>query len=227
MATLVDVGGGQKLRSLFAKLEERIPEEALRPTAMKIAMDVAKRAPTPDQEFQTMMYGGWNMTSFKVSASSRAGRFTHFGAITDSDNRVRFYKPVEHYLQSYIPTSFGVQGLWAGIGYIPVLDQVSGYTYVNYAQFGPNAGNTYTHEVTYPFWQSWEYGGVFRITPHDYGSHAIKGLAYSHYLKPLAGLNVLEMTKTIPAKFMFTGTDIGAFVDSTLIPGVKKIVKSL
>lgn len=208
MATLVDVGGGQKLRSLFAKLEERIPEEALRPTAMKIAQDVAKRAPTPDQEFVTMMYGGFNMSG---AATSKRGQ-------EDDDGRIRFEKPRENYLKNYLPASFGVSGLYAGIGDIEMLNQISAYMYVN-----KNRDGTHEHLVTEPFWYAWEFGGVFRVVPKDYGPKRGRG----HPLLPTADSKTWEMIKTIPARFMFTGTDIGAFVDSTLIPGVKRIVKSL
>ena len=208
MATLVDTGARQKLQSLFAKLEERIPEEALRPAAMAAAKDVAKRAPTPDQEFQTMMYGGFNMSG---AVKSTRGE-------TDADGRLRFEKPRENYLKNYLPASFGVMGLRAGIGNIEELNEISAYMYVN-----ANKQGTYEHFVTAPFWWAWEVGGVFTVRPVDYGNKRGRG----HPLRPSSNTFTWEMTKSIPARYMFTGTDISAIVDTTLIPNVKKIVRSL
>lgn len=218
MAVLVDAGAREKLNALFSKLEERIPEEALRPTAEAMAQDAAKRAPSPQKEYDTMMYGGWNASDFKISRSQFSSRIAGLqGAITDTDDRVRFYKANELYLKNYVPASFGVNGLNAWIGDIPGLNAASAYTYVNYYA---RTGLTYQHEVNFPFWEAWENGGVFRISPHLYGK-------YPHYLKPIAGSLVLEMTKTIPATYMYGAVDREAFVNKVLIPNIRKIARSV
>jgi hypothetical protein len=211
MSTLVDTGGRARLEALFSKLAERIPEEALRPAAMVLAAEIAARAPSPEQEFDTMMYGGFNLSG--ASTESKLP-----GAATGEDNRVRFIKPPENYLRNYLPTSFGVNGLYAGIGNLAMLDVISSYTYVNTSK-----GQTYEHVVTEPFWWAWEVGGIFTIRPHPYGNPRGRG----YPLRPTADSFTWEMQKSIPAMGMFTGVDIAAVVDSTLIPSIKKIISSL
>ncbi len=220
MATLDDTGGNAKLMALFSALEARIPEEALAPAAVEVALAVAQRAPTPEQEFQTMMYGAGG------AGSSSPGQ-------ADEDGRIRFRKPTADYLKNFLPTSFSVMGLWAGIGNIAMLNEISSYEYVNVlpdTRFGPGGVQrqnappraTFTHHVTDPFWWAWEMGGVFIVQPRQYEK------AYGkHQLQPVPGLKLPLMTKVIPALYMFTGTDIGAIVDAVLIPNVKKIVHSL
>lgn len=223
MAVLVDTGAREKLNALFRTLEERIPEEALRPTAQAMAKDAASRAPTPSQEFDTMMHGGYTAADFNVKSTSK-----YYGldsGIFDSDGRIRFYKPDSLYLKNFIPQSYGVSGLTAWIGLIPGLELASGYSYVNIhdrSGFRPGTGTTYEHHVTYPFWEAWEHGGVFTIRPRDYGNR------FPHYLKPAIGVGpILQMTKVIPAKNMYGAVDSEVFVDKTLIPKIRKIVRSI
>lgn len=223
MGTLVDAGAREKLLSLFRTLEERLPEEALRPTAEAMAKDAASRAPSPSQEFKTMMYGGYTATDFGVKSTSK-----YYGlddGIFDADGRIRFYKPDSLYLKNYIPQSFGVSGLTAWIGFIPGLELASGYSYVNVhdrSGYRPGSGQTYEHHTTFPFWEAWENGGIFTIQPRDYGN------AFPHFLKPTIGVGpILQMTKVIPAKQMYGTVDPEVFVDTTLIPKIRKIVRSI
>lgn len=233
MGTLVDVGAGAKLRGLFQQLEERIPEEALRPTVMAMAEDAAKRAPNPQQEYQTMMYGGYNASDFNVSRNKLTDRIPGLqGAIMDADNRVRFYKANELYLKNFIPTSFGIDGLTAWVGDVLGLNAASAYTYVNYGSpilhASRSSGETFQHEVNYPFWEAWEHGGIFTIKPNNYGfPYYLKGFPYSHYLKPAEGVRALQMTKIIPALNMYGAVDTQVFVNKILVPNIRKIVRSI
>ncbi len=229
MAVLIDTGAREKLNALFVALEERLPSEGLRPLAAAMAKNAASRAPSPSQEFNTMMYGGYNASNFGVKSTSK-----YYGlddGIFDSDGRIRFYKPESLYLKNFIPQSYGVNGLTAWIGLIPGLELASGYSYVNTKYenlFGHqmrNTGITYEHHVTYPFWEAWENGGVFNIKPRDYGS------PYgSHYLKPTPSgwpTPILQMTKVIPAKHMYGAVDSQAFVNAILVPKIRKIIHSI
>jgi hypothetical protein len=204
MATLIDTGARAKLRNLFNALEERIPEEALRPMAMEVAKQVAARAPSPDQEFQTMMYGGSLMGDSKTS--DRGGE--------ENDTRIRFIKPYENYLRNYLSASFGVHGLFVGIGNIEELNRISSYAYQN------KGGQRYT--VDQPFWYAWEFGGVFTITPKFQPKH---GRGYP--LKPTPDLSIWRMTKVIPARNMFTSINQLDVIDNILIPNIKKIIRSI
>jgi hypothetical protein len=235
MAVLVDAGAREKLAAIFRTLEERIPEEALRPTAAMMAQDAASRAPSPSQEYNTMMYGGYTAADFNVKNTSK-----YYGlddGIFDSDGRIRFYKPDSLYLKNFIPQSYGVNGLNAWIGFIPGLELASGYSYVNvHDRMGwrKGSGQTYEHHVTYPFWQAWEHGGIFTIRPREYENtdphtHRDSGIMnHLHSLKPFPGnYTLLQMTKVIPAKQMYGAVDPEKFVDSTLIPKIRKIIRSI
>lgn len=68
-----------------------------------------------------MMYGGFNMSGAAQSSRGSA----------EDDGRVRFEKPPENYLRNYLPASFGVMGLWAGVGDIETLNEISTYSYTN------------------------------------------------------------------------------------------------
>lgn len=209
MAELLDKSGAQaKLEALFKALQERLPEEVLTPMAQEVALDVAMRAPSPDTERNIMMFGAFGST--EVTSEG-----------VDSDGRERFIKPATNYLQPFIAHSFMVDGLRIGIGNVIGLDKASEYEYVNVVN-GGRIHNT----VTDPFWKAWELGGVFNIVPRfprsDGGMYPLRPEPFERGDTP-----IFQMTKAIPARFMFTGTDIDAFVDSTLIPGVKRIVKSL
>ncbi len=212
MATVIDRKTAEaKLQAMFNALETRIPEEALLPTLVAMAKDAASRAPTPSQEYNTMMYGGND--GFKNSSP------TDGFAITDEDNRVRFYKPSRLYLRNVIPTSYTYNGLMGHVGIVSQLNRASTYTYVNYTK----SGGMMSHEVEsieYPFWRAWENGGRYTIEP-KYASKA------KYPLRPSVGVKIFRMTKVIPAKGMYRGLSTQRFVDKILIPKIRKIVKSI
>ena len=211
---VIDTGGGDKLRRLFAILEERIPEEALRPTVKAIAADVASRAPSPSEELRVMMYGGYDTGAFQTIGHV-AGQ--QGWAITDTDNRVRFYKSSELYLKNYIPTSFAVVGMTGYVGNREGLDRASAYTYVNYRT---KDGQTFPHEVIYPFLRAWEIGGIFTIQPKFQ-------MNYPYPLRPAANVKTFQMQKVIPAKGMYSSIDLQVFADDILKQKIKKIVRSI
>lgn len=213
-SVLVDTGARSRLLGLFKQLEERIPDEALRPTVEAMAIDAAKRAPTPQQEYRTMMFGGYSTANFAVTPY--VGGAQGF-AITDTDNRVRFYKSAEMYLKSFVPTSFGVNGLHGWIGNIAALNAASAYSYVNYTV---RNGQSYTHEVKHPFWLAWEYGGLFTVQPAYQYNHP-------YPLRPAANVKTFTMQKAIPALGMYRGVVVDAFVERILLPRIRRIARSI
>lgn len=220
MATLVDTGARAKLNRLFSTLQKRLPEEAIRPTVEAMAIDASKRAPTPDQEFQTMIYGGWSSGGFQVTSSDLGihRRAARHAAITDTDGRVRFFKPAEMYLKNFIPTSFGVIGLRGWVGSVSGLDSASQYTYVNYRSRG---GETFPHEVSRPFWRAWEIGGQFTISPRNFGG------SKRYPLQPAPGVKTFQMTKTIPARYMYSSIDPAYWSEKVLKPRIKRVVSTI
>jgi hypothetical protein len=209
---LVDTGAHRKIMEIFDAIKARAAEEALRPTAMEIAKEVASRAPTPTQEYLTMMYGGANPGTDGTPRSSGS-------STEDSDNRIRFIKPDYHYLRNYLPGSFSVNGLTAGIGNVMELDEISSYSYVNYSK----AKGYMEHSVTLPFWRAWDVGGFFHVQPKFEASTLGRG----YPLKPTPQSTTWSMVKLIPSTGMFQDVDLSIHVEKTLIPRINKIVQSV
>lgn len=207
---LVDTGGRAKLRKLFSELEERLPK-VLEQAGALIAKECGERAPSADEEFQTMMYGG----------NSTVGG--------QSDGRARFIKPLEDYLSVFIPTSYRVDGLFLGIGNIADLDRISSYEYINLIgnakeHIGVEASNEIEHVVTWPFWEAWENGGKFVVKP-KFPSQT-KGRGYPLRPTDSRADNAWIMLKTIPAHGMYRSFNFEQALKDIIAPEIRAIISS-
>ena len=211
MAKVTDIGGKARLRAMFARVQEAA-ESALAEAGKVIATEVALRAPSPQMEFEVMMYGEGNPYAVPEDVSSSA-----FGEDDDGDGRARFIKPEPYYLQNWMPLDYHPDGLFCGVGWIPDLDIISQYQW-------KNRGGT--HESPIGFFMAWELGGEFgsfTITPRDVSKNG-----HPYPLRPSIEKNeppLFEMTKTIPRMRMFGSVDLGSVVEQVVIPKLKQAAR--
>lgn len=211
MAVLIDTGARRKLENLFQVLQERIPSEVLEPAGMEISAQVAARAPSPESEFDTMMYGDGNTA---ISGVLKMGD-------AEDDGRQRFVKPASHYLQPFLasPADMAVDGLTLGVGNIALLNEISKYQYVN----AKGQVHTVGGENDFGFWLAWEYGGHFTITPRFQSATGGRG----YPLRPTPEIMTWSMTKDIRPHLMFTSIDIESVVETIIKPRIRDIVQSI
>jgi hypothetical protein len=210
MADLVDTGGRGKLQKLFEELRERLPR-VLELAGAEIAKQCAERAPSVDEEFQTMMFGGNSVVG------------------SQDDGRARLVKPLEDYLSVFMPLSYRVEGLQLGIGNIADLDRISSYEYINLRgnakeKIGVEASDEIEHVVTWPFWEAWENGGKFVVKP-KFPSQT-KGRGYP--LKPTDSRadNSWIMLKSIPAHSMYKSFNFERALKDIIAPEIRAIINS-
>lgn len=208
MATLKDVGGGARLRRLMQTIRAEAPK-ALEKAAATMALNAAARAPSVQEEYDTLMWGDGNPQGFTGSTDPTSH--------SDGDGRIRLFKTDEEYLANFIPLDFSVNGLMAEVGHVGALNTVSQYMWVNIDQ--------QSHiESKYPLWQAWEFGGQFHI-------EALGTRANSERYPLAPSLNEEEnrglfaMDKSIPRKAMYGGIPIAEVVDEVLLPAIKQIVR--
>lgn len=208
MATVTDAGGTAKLRRLMGLIRSRAPE-ALAKTAQAMAINAAARAPSPDEEYMTLLWGDGNPYGFTGTPSPTLR--------SDGDGRIRLFKTDEEYLANFIPTDFSVNGLTAEVGHAGALDAISQYMWMNIDK------STYL-QTKFPLWQAWENGGSFHIEALGIGKHGERyPLAPS--LNEAENRGLFAMDKAIPRKAMYSGIPIAEVVDQELLPALKDIVR--
>lgn len=214
MGSVRDTGASEKLKNLFERIREDAPE-LLRQVGQEVADTVAQRAPSPQEETETIMYGEGNPYGIQNDATPTAR--------SDGDGRIRFMP--KGFLQEFIPYSHGpVNELYYGIGQKSELEELTRYEYQNQGRSAteatdPEVETTYGTEEGFIF--AWEYGGVFTIVPRAEGKN---GLPYP--LRPSLSDRLFEMTKRIPRKQMYGGVNLQEHVEQTLEPAIKKLARS-
>jgi hypothetical protein len=209
MASVRDTGAIAKLRRVLEAVHDAAPE-MLRDTGNAIAREASLRAPSPEEEYETMMYGAGNPYDISVVGSADSD-------LSQGDGRNRFIKEPEDYLQPFIAKNVEVDGLYVGVGDKEMLEVISHYRW-------RNLGGEY--ESNEGFWREWEFGtaGTFTIRPRFIGS--LRGTSNRRYpLRPSLEVEkppLFEMTKTIPRKRMYGGVDLDTQVEKVLIPAIKK-----
>lgn len=178
-----------------------------------MALDAATRAPTVDEEYETLMWGDGNPQGFSALAPMPTSP-----GDSDGDHRLRLYKAPEEYLARWIPIDFHVDGLFVGVGDIQSLNRISRYQWRNIDE--------QTHvQANFPFWQAWEIGGEFGIKALGVKNNTGSPYPLQPSLNPDENRDVMSMTKEIPRKQMFGGIGIESIVDKILIPAIDKIVR--
>lgn len=211
MARVVNTGGDERLRRMFANIRAKLPE-TLQSVGAVIAAEASARAPSPQEEYETMMVGSGNPEGITGVAPMPL-------SLSDSDpdsKRLRFYKPEAMYLQNAIIDNYAIDGLVVGVGNVAMLDAASHYEWRNVT------GDIY--ECSFPFWRAWEGGidGSFFISPkHFTGKH-------TPTLKPGSGPDNQRyfMYKSIDAHHMYGGINIDRYIERILIPAVREIARS-
>jgi len=205
-----DTGGTARLKALFAKLREELPSKVLA-VGIEMAAEAAALAPTPEEEYEVMMVGDGNL-----SGITNIPAMPQSDGDSDGDHRLRFYKPMNDYLQPTIIKSVVASGLNVGVGSIAALNAASKYTWRNVD------GEEWTCRTL--FWEAWETGvnNAFVIEPKHYPEGA-KGPT----LKPGIGNENKRyvMAKRIPRRAMFAGVQVNTLIDTSLFPAIRKIVR--
>lgn len=208
MASVDSSRAKEKLTALMQRMRSA-GEAALKVAGQNIAEAASARAPSPEEEFETMMYGEGNPYGVDQDVSPQQVA----DAGSDGDGRVRFAKPAGTYLREWLQKDFHPDGLFVGIGYKPDLESISSYSW-------KNRGGTYASDG---FFMAWEHGGTFTVRPRWTGR---KGNPYpllpslAKHIPPL-----FEMVKTIPRKQMFGSVDLEAEVDKVIIPAIKEAAR--
>jgi hypothetical protein len=208
MATIADTGGSKRLQAMFDRLRTELPT-TMRNVAEVMAGEAASRAPTPQEEYETLMVGDGNpegITNVPPMPTS----------INDTDGdskRLRFFKPEQLYLQNMLIGSYKCDGLMIGVGSIAELNAASVYEWKNVT------GDIYS--TNFPAWEFWETGvnGSFYIEPKNFsGKH-------EPTLKPGKGKENYRyfMYKRIPGRRMLTGINVDKYIQSIILPAVKRI----
>jgi len=206
---ILDTGGTRRLQAIFERIRTELPA-TMQTVAAVMAAEASARAPSPQQEYDTLMTGEGNpegITSIPPMPLSIGD--------DDGDHRLRFYKPEQLYLQNVIVNSYKCDGLMIGVGSIAELDASSVYEWRNVT------GDIYsTH---FPAWEMWEGGidGSFYVSPtHFTGRHIPT-------LKPGIGKENQRyfMYKSIPAVRMYSGINITKYIEQIIIPAVRAIAQ--
>lgn len=213
MGRVTDTGARRKLARLFANIRAETPT-ALQSLGQELAGLAAARAPSPKEEFETMMYGDGNPDGIAQDTSPAT-----FPEDDDGDGRARFIKAPQEYLQPWIAGDIHLNPdqLYVGLGYKPDLESISHYSW-------KNRGGTYTSDVGFIY--VWEYGtpnNTFIISPRNAGKNQ------SLYpLRPSMEVQkppIFYMVKTIPRKRMYGGVDGKTVALQVLYPAIRKAAR--
>jgi hypothetical protein len=208
MAQVIDTGAMRRMEAMFDRIRSELPKQ-LQTVSEVMAGEAASRAPTPQEEYQTMMLGDGNPESIYGVPELPSG------PEVAPDKRMRFYKSQESYLQNVVAGSYKVEGLLVCVGEVAALNAASIYQWQNVD------GSLYSS--TYPFWESFESGmvGSFYISP----VHPQKRNPPT--LTPGVGKDNQRyfMFKQIHGRHMYGGVNIDNYVKGIIIPEIQRLAR--
>lgn len=174
----------ERLKSLISeRMAASLPE-----IADLIVEKASSIAPTPDEEYESLMLGGESIPDVPPRNGDRSG---------DTDDRIRFMKPEgTRYIQEAIrePSNVSVSSTSIRVGNLSFLEEQAFFEYRN------SNGNTYSQG---PYFKAFLYGtSGYQIVPVNFDT-AKKN--YDGRLTPGEGKygSVKSMTKSIEQRDMF------------------------